>query len=262
MHKRRGLIVIDNGSAGDARSLRVMRARPSTAFVLHALWLLAATLSACAQETWESAMQAGHQAVQRGDYPEAERIYAAAVTKAEAFGRKDRRVAVTLSELAHVYATQGKYVEAEPAYLRALEIYQDVHGEAHPDVAATLNNLGVLHRMHGQYAQAEPLLERALAIKEKVLGRDHPDVALGLSNLAMVHVAQGHYAQAEPLYQRALAIREKALGAEHPDVAKSLEDYAAMLRKARRSDDAAKLEERATAIRSKQGRASAVKPQG
>ena len=34
----------------------------------------------------------------------------------------------------------GALVEAE----RALEIYEQVHGPAHPDVAAALSNLGVL----------------------------------------------------------------------------------------------------------------------
>ena len=138
--------------------------------------LLVLNLS-CQEQTWESAMAAGQQAVQQGNYAEAERIYQAGLKKAETFGHEDRRVAVTLSQLAQVYAGQGKHVEAEPLYLQALKIYQSVHGETHADVAATLNNLGVLHRMYGQYAEAEPLLVRALAIKEQLLGRDHPDVA-------------------------------------------------------------------------------------
>src|SRR5262245_61358111 len=124
------------------------------------------SLLSCQEQTWESAMAAGQQAVQQGNYAEAERIYQGAVKKAEAYGHEDRRVAVTLSQLAQVYAGQGKHVEAEPLYLQALKIYQAVHGENHLDVAATLNNLGVLHRMYGQYAEAEPLLTRALAIKE------------------------------------------------------------------------------------------------
>lgn len=88
-------------------------------------------------------MQAGEAAVQRGQLVEAEQIYAAAVKKAEEFGAHDRRVAVTLAHLAQVYSTQGKFVEAEPVYLEALKIYQEVHGENHLDVAAMLNNLGV-----------------------------------------------------------------------------------------------------------------------
>ena len=122
------------------------------------------------------------------------------------------RGAVSLSQLAHVYAGQGKYMEAEPVYLQGLKICQPVHGELHADVAATLNNLRVLHRVYGQYAQAEPLLTRALAIKEKLLGLDRPDVALSVVNLAQLRVVQGQPEKAEPLYRRTLAIQEWALG--------------------------------------------------
>jgi tetratricopeptide (TPR) repeat protein len=122
--------------------------------------------------------------LQQGNDANAERIFLVAVHKAEEFGLEDRRVAVSLSQLAQVYAGQGKYVEAEPVYLQALKIYQTVHGEFHAAVAATLNNLRGHHRIYGRYAQAEPLLTRALVIKEKLLGLDHPDVALSVVNLA------------------------------------------------------------------------------
>ena len=213
-------------------------------------WLLA-LVAGCSQPTWEATMQAGEAAMQRGNYAEAERIFAVAVTRAEEAGLQDRRVAVTLSRLAQAYSSQGKYVEAEPVYLRALEIYQTVHGEEHLDVAATLNNLGVIHRMHGQYADAQRLLMRALHIKEKVLGTDHLDVALGLTNLATMYVSQGHYDQAAPLFRRAISIRETQLGSDHPDVAKTLEEYAALLRKSDQSAAAADVEMRAKAIRAK-----------
>jgi tetratricopeptide (TPR) repeat protein len=214
-----------------------------------AVSLLALLLPACQQQTWEAAMAAGQQAVQQGNYADAERIFLAAVHKAEEFGLQDRRVAVSLSQLAQVYAGQGKYVEAEPIYLQALKIYEGVYGENHADVAATLNNLGVLHRMYGQYAQAEPLLLRALAIKEKLFGPDHLEVALSMCNLAQLRVAQGQPDKAEPLYRRALAIREKSLGDSHPDVGKTLDDLANVLRRLKRPDEAASLEARARAVR-------------
>src|SRR5512134_2847732 len=132
-----------------------------------AVAVLVLALVACEQQSWESAMAAGQQAMQRGRYEEAERIFAVAVRKAgEQYGAHHRNVGVALSSEAQALAAQSKYVEAEPLYTQALKIYQDAHGETHADVAATLNNLGVLHRLHGQYAEAEPLLNRALAIKE------------------------------------------------------------------------------------------------
>ncbi|HSE58604.1 MAG TPA: tetratricopeptide repeat protein, partial [Nitrospiraceae bacterium] len=136
--------------------------------------------NSCTSRSWEETLAAGQRALEQRNYAEAERQFRAAVEKAEAFGQEDRRVAVSLSQLADVYAAQRRYVEAEPVYGRALAIYQVVHGEDHPDVAAMLNNLGVVHRLHGQFSEAEPLLKRALAIKEKVHGPDHVEVAVTL----------------------------------------------------------------------------------
>jgi tetratricopeptide (TPR) repeat protein len=230
-----------------ARGKNTAEKRPVTILVAG---LLLSVLS-CQEQTWESAMAAGQQAVQQGNYAEAEHMYQLAVKKAESYGREDRRVALSLSQLAQVYSGQGKHVEAEPLYLQALKIYQAVHGETHADVAATLNNLGVLHRMYGQYADAEPLLVRALAIKEQLLGPDHPDVALSAANLGQLYVAEGQPAKAEPFYRRALTIRQKALGSSHPEVAKTLEDLANVLRKLGRSHEAVALDVQAREIRAK-----------
>ena len=212
--------------------------------------LVLITLS-CGPQTWDAAMQAGDAALQRGQYQEAEQIFSAAVRKAEEFGLHDRRVAVTLAHLAQTYSAQGKFVEAEPVYLEALKIYQDVHGENHLDVAAMLNNLGVLHRKHGQYADAQRLLTRALSIKEKLLGPDHLEVALALSNVAAMHLAQGDWDSAAKLLARALALRETQLRPDHPDLAKNLDDYAGALRRLHRDPEAEVLEGRASAIRTK-----------
>lgn len=214
-----------------------------------AVIILLALSYSCGQQTWEETMQAGETAFQHGQYGDAERIFAAAVKKADQFGPHDRRAAVSLSRLAQAYAAQSKFVEAEPLYLQALAIYQDVYGENHLDVAVTLNNLGVLHRKHGQYADAKRLLTRALEIKERVLGPENPEIALALTNLATLHLAQREWASAVTLLERALVIREKQYGRDHPEVAKILQDYAGALRQLGRDSEARAAENRAAALR-------------
>ena len=93
-------------------------------------------------------------------------------------------MAASLNNLALLYKDQGKYADAEPLYQRALAIWEDALGPAHPDVATSLNNLAGLYYAQGQYAEAEPLYRRALAIWEKALGPEHPKVAANLNNLA------------------------------------------------------------------------------
>lgn len=211
--------------------------------------LIGWVLAGCGRSDWEATMAGGQQALARGDYAEAERLFLAASDRASRFGAEDARSALTWYQLAQAEQAQRKFDQAELHYGQALTRLQQVKGEAHPEVAAVLNNLGVLHRLHGQYAEAEPLLKRALAIKEQALGAGHPDVALSLNNLAMVYDTQGRYDQAEPLYRRALAIRTQALGPAHADTAKSRRDYAALLRKMKRDREAATVEASVAALR-------------
>src|SRR6266545_618202 len=164
----------------------------------------------CSHPSWEDAMAAGQQATAQGRYGDAERIFSAAVVKAEQFGSEDRRVARALSGLAQAYAAQNKHAEAEPIYLRALKIYQTVHGETHPEVALTLKNLAQLYASQGQFTKAEPLMRRIVAIREKAQGPAHQDVANSLDEQAMLLRQMGREKEAAPLEIRAQGIRTAA----------------------------------------------------
>ena len=69
---------------------------------------------------------------------------------------------------------QGKYEDAEPYFLKSLEIYEKVLGENHPDTATSYNNLAGLYKSQVRYEDAEPFYLKALEIREKVLGENHP----------------------------------------------------------------------------------------
>lgn len=213
------------------------------------LTVLLQAAGACAQESWESAMAAGQQALTAQEYARAERIYAAALVKARRGDEDEHRVAITLTFLAQAFEGQGKFVEAEQRYVEALRIMRKVRGAEHPDVAAILNNLGVLNRMHGQYAEAEHYLGQALSIKERAHGPLHPDVALTVTNLAQLHVARGDYRTAASLFERSVGIYEKTAGLDDPRLARTLEAYAAVLRTMERDREADRLQQRADDIR-------------
>ena len=74
-------------------------------------------------------------------------------------------MAASLSDLAHLYQTQGRYAESDPLYERSLSILEKVLGPEHPAVGKSINNLAVLHHEQGNYAEAKPLHQRALAIR-------------------------------------------------------------------------------------------------
>ena len=134
--------------------------------------------------------------------------------------------AVSLNNLAWLYACQGDYARAEPLYRQSLEISKKALGENHPDYAASLNNLAELYCSQGDYAQAGPLCLKSLAIKKQALGENHPEYAVCLGNLAQFYCEQGAYCQAEPLQRQALEIAKKALGEDHPEYARSLRNLA------------------------------------
>ena len=53
-------------------------------------------------------------------------------------------LATSLNNLAGLYKSQGRYDQAEPLYLQALEIYQQVLGDNHPTTLTVCENLAQL----------------------------------------------------------------------------------------------------------------------
>ncbi|CAM9939684.1 unnamed protein product, partial [Ectocarpus fasciculatus] len=69
---------------------------------------------------------------------------------------------------------QGKYGEADPLYLRAIEIGEKTLGPDHPGLATSVSNRAWLLQDQEKYTEAIPLLERALRIRTKKFGDNHP----------------------------------------------------------------------------------------
>jgi tetratricopeptide (TPR) repeat protein len=153
------------------------------------------------------------------DYQQEENLaikyYVQAINLQTEFGL-ETDLATSLNNLAGLYNSQGRYDQAEPLYLQALELYKRLLGDNHPDVAMSLNNLALLYNSQGRYDQAEPLYLQALELYKRLLGDNHPDVAMSLNNLALLYYSQGRYDQAEPLYLQAFKIRQQVLGVDHP----------------------------------------------
>ena len=140
--------------------------------------------------------------------------------------QKLEALATSLNNLAFLYKSQGKYSEAEPLYLDALEMRRRLFTGDHPNVATSLNNLAVLYYSQGKYSEAEPLYLDALEMTKRLFTGDHPDVAQSLNNLAGLYHSQGRYSEAEPLYLDALKMRRRLFTNDHPDVASSLNNLA------------------------------------
>jgi tetratricopeptide (TPR) repeat protein len=90
-----------------------------------ALCLFLPNPTALAEESvWQKAIPEGKQLREQGRYAEAEQVHVLAVAEAEKFGPEDRRLALSLNELAALYHATGRLREAEPLYRRALAIWE------------------------------------------------------------------------------------------------------------------------------------------
>ncbi len=113
---------------------------------------------------WESNEDAGLEALEQGQYLEAEELLLAALKQAEKFGDQDTRLVTSLNNLANLYRAQGKHSEVEPLLQRALAIYEKTLGPEHPYVALGLENYAAFLREMDRNAEADKLEERAQAI--------------------------------------------------------------------------------------------------
>lgn len=125
---------------------------------------------------------------------------------------------------------RGRYAEAEPSLLRALELREKTYGLEHPAVADSLNDLALLRRYHqDKNDEAETLFRRALQIYEKMEGPNSVGIAVTLDNLADLLGGLDRSTEGISLSRRALGIWEKQLGPEHLDFATSLNNYGMLL---------------------------------
>ncbi|MCU0570153.1 MAG: tetratricopeptide repeat protein, partial [Oculatellaceae cyanobacterium Prado106] len=85
--------------------------------------------------------------------------------------------------------SQGRYSEAEPLYLQALEIRRSQLGNDHPYTASSLNNLATLYYSLDRYAESAAYMEQALEIMERQLGADHPSTKTVRQNLETIRQA-------------------------------------------------------------------------
>ena len=174
------------------------------------------------------------------------------------FGNYHSCTAVSLNNLAGLYASLGQYDRALPLYESALEICkleledQDsllVDQDSLVKIMIRLGNLASLYRSMGHYDHALPLSKFALKISQSMLGDLHPDTATSLGNLAELYRLMGHYDRALPLFKSALEINQSELGDRHPGTAASLNNLAELYRSMGQYDCALAMHQSALNIR-------------
>jgi tetratricopeptide (TPR) repeat protein len=139
---------------------------------------------------------------------------------------KDQNSTDALNALAGLYQGQGKYEEAEPLYVKCLEVRTSVLGEKHPNTLQSMSHLAALYESQGKYVQAELLYVKCLKVTREVLREEHPNTLTSMNNLALLYRNQGKYAEAELLSVKCLEVRTSVLGEKHPDTLSSMNSLA------------------------------------
>ena len=195
-----------------------------------------------------------HRRIESGEWENFQQEYELAVDyfkKASALQQEsdmELELSSSLNYLAELYRSQGRYSEAEPLYLQAVEIDRRAIPEDHPSLAICLNNLGGLYQSQGRYSEAEPLYKQALKIDQRLFRGDHPSLATDFNNLAGLYQSQGRYSEAEPLYKQALEIGRRFFGADHPDLPTGLNNLAGLYQSQGRYSEAEPLYKQAVEI--------------
>lgn len=162
-----------------------------------------------------------------------------------------RSLAVSMEDLAKVYAEQNRYLEAEALYLKAIDLVRADSGDSHPFIAPMMTNLGMVYRKQGRYADAEKTFLAAIELSSRVQGPGHVAVAAAKTNLAKTYAGQGKFSEAEQIYKDALAIAEKASGDNSANVATVCQNFAGMYIDQKNYREAEPLLRRALSIREK-----------
>jgi tetratricopeptide (TPR) repeat protein len=117
-----------------------------------------------------------------------------------------------IHDLGCLYLSQGKLMETEEAYHRALLGKEALFGLEHFKTLDTVNNLGIVYTNIGNLQEAERMCQRALEGREKMLGHDHLSTLQSVNLLGYVFTRAESLAKAEELYKRALAGFETSIG--------------------------------------------------
>jgi tetratricopeptide (TPR) repeat protein len=161
------------------------------------------------QSLWQMYTDSGKAYFQMRQYQESENMLASALQVAEQFGPGDRRLTVSLNNLARLRQVQKRYADAEQLYNRALAMAETERGRNHPDTAICLSNLAGLLQFEQKYPEAEAAYTEALAILEKTLGPEHESIGRVLGNYAALLRKMGRAADAAAADARAKTFRGK-----------------------------------------------------
>jgi len=125
----------------------------------------------------------------------------------------------TLAEILHnigiLYRLQGRLASSILVLMKALRIYEKLHGADHVKMADSIINLGVAVREDGRLDEAIGKFKQAAALYGDAYGDDYIGRAVALNNLGVTYARQNNYEDATQAFKNSYVIHQKVLGPQH-----------------------------------------------
>ena len=166
------------------------------------------TLNAADSRDWNSLIQLAEKLQDELKLKEARSVLLAAQESASA-PLNEHRLAYTLHNLGSVAQDEGRQLEAEKQYRRALTHWQAAGKGSYRGTARTLNNLASVLYIAGKWDECLELLERSEAIETQGANEGGPEAAVIFANRGTVYLRQRKHKQAETAYRQAAAILQR-----------------------------------------------------
>ncbi|CAK0772199.1 hypothetical protein WCLP8_4830003 [uncultured Gammaproteobacteria bacterium] len=186
------------------------------------------------------------------NYDEAVELYKKILSVQEiVIGENHQDFVINLNELAHFYAIQGRWRDAEPIMKRSLNISEKIYGVDNKIVDDNLFGLAICYISLTKFADAIAVLKKLTEIREAILGELHPGTIQALNLLGVSYVSQGLLSDAEKTYMRSLFVSEKVKGLWDVTVADALDGLVHVYSSQDRYIEAEPIAKRSLAIREK-----------
>lgn len=124
----------------------------------------------------------------------------------ELLGPDHALVADSFNRLGNIQRAFGRFDQAEPLLLRALE-WRQANGPVDHDLADSWNNVGLMQNDLGWSERAEVSLRRSIELHRQVGGGDAIQAAAPLHNLALALRAQGRFEEARQAASESVSIK-------------------------------------------------------
>ena len=132
------------------------------------------------------------------------------------FGENHPDYAISLNNLAKLFALNNDLQRAISYGNKVLEIRIQLFGENHSDVAISYGNLSSYHFSNGNYSLAIDNCLKSLSVFEKIVGKNSADYARTLINLASIYLKTKDYHRAIECLRNSQGIYNSLMGDKCP----------------------------------------------